>query len=101
MMKPSADDLLYDAFLGKDELVAWDELIQQSREAIEKGTEVVEVPTAVLAMLLPELQSPLSFAAYREVWNRICDEQGHPELKKEDVPPVTDIDVAEDGNGPF
>lgn len=83
MMQPTPEELLYDAFLGTPEMEAWDAFVEQGREAIDKGAERVEMPTAFLALILPELSSPMMFLAFREAWNRLCDERGRPDLKKE------------------
>ncbi len=98
MTEPTAEDLLYDEFLATPEAEAWDAFVEEGRKAIEKGAETVEMPTAFLALILPEFSSPLQFVALREVWNRLCDERGQPDLKKP-VPEEGRED--ESGDGPF
>ncbi len=97
MIEPTADEMMDDLFLGTPEMEVWDNFMQRGREATEKGAETVEMPTAFFALILPELSSPMMFLSFREVWNRLCDEQGRPELKKEVLGKEDEGGEGEDG----
>lgn len=82
MIEPDPEEQLLEEFLGTPEGEAWDNFMQQGREAIERGDATVEMPTAFLALILPELSSPFDFLALKQAWNRLCDERGRADLKK-------------------
>jgi hypothetical protein len=79
-----ASEELYDDFQNTEEMLAWDDFCSAARKALDEGQATAELPTAFLALVLPELRTdPLQFAAMRAVWNRLCDEKGVPEEKIE------------------
>lgn len=95
-MAPDADEEFYDKFLGTPELEAWDAFMDTARAAIDEGAETVTVPTEFIALILPDLGTPLNFAALRAAWNRICDAENRPDLKKPDLSPLADNDISDD-----
>lgn len=92
MIEPDPEEQLMDEFLGTPEMEAWDAFVQQGREAIGQGDETVEMPTAFLALILPELSSPFEFLAVKQAWNRLCDERGRANLKKAVPEPLPESD---------
>jgi hypothetical protein len=97
-MEPDPEDELQLRFLSTDEMTAWARFQDQAQAAIDAGDDTVTVSTSFLALILPEVKSsPLEFAALRAVWNRVCDEQGQPQLKMTIPDPVEDSD----DDGPF
>jgi len=95
-MEPDPEDKLQLQFLSTAEMEAWAEFQDKAQAAIDEGSATVEVSTAFLALMLPEIKSsPLQFDALRAVWNRTCDEQGLPQLKKQQN--ETTEEDAEDG----
>lgn len=95
-MEQDPEDELHLKFLATEEMEQWAAFQDAAEMAIDQGVESIEVRTAFLALILPEIKSsPLEFEALREVWNRLCDTQGLPHLKR-GLPPTTE-DEAEDG----
>jgi hypothetical protein len=95
-MEPDAEDKLQLQFLNTPEMEEWAEFQDKAQAAIDAGDATVEVSTSFLALVLPEItSSPLKFDALRAVWNRTCDEQGLPQLKRENT--ETTEEDAEDG----
>lgn len=89
-MKMTPDEEVLDLFLGSPEMEAYNAFIDDGRQAIERGDEMIEMPAALLSLLLPELSSnPMHFAALRQVHDRICEERGHPQLKTGQGSPET------------
>lgn len=97
-MEPDPEEDLHLQFLSTDEMTAWAAFQDKAQAAIDAGDQTVAVSTSFLALILPEVKSsPLEFAALRAVWNRVCDEQGQPQLKVI-IPEATEDS---DDDGPF
>lgn len=94
-MTPHADDELYDKFLGTPEMEAWDAFMDAARKAVDEGAETATLPIEFLALIMPDLGTPTNFAAIRSAWNRLCDAEQRPELKKPEPAPI-DNDVSDD-----
>ena len=94
------EDPVLNAFIATEEFEEWQDFGDDAGKIWEdENLEKVEVPTAWLRRVLPEIRSsPLIFSAMVEVWNRECDRLGMPERKMKTPPQVAE----EDGNdGPF
>jgi hypothetical protein len=95
------DDDLYLTYLNTPEMQGWAEFQDLVEKAIEDGTAEVTLPTDFLALILPDVKHiPDKFEALRDVWNRVCDEQGRPEEKRLPRPALAD-DEGEDPERPF
>lgn len=70
-------DELVELFEATDERQAHDEFCTEASKAVDEGKDRAELPTAFLKLVLAEITvDPLRFAALRQAWNRVCDEQG-------------------------
>ena len=73
---------LQDLFQNTDEMRAWDEFCTEARKAVDSGEGRAELPTAFLKLVLTEIAiAPLQFSAFRQAWNRLCDQHGMPTEK--------------------
>jgi hypothetical protein len=94
------EDPVLNAFMATEEFEEWQDFGDDADKIWEdENLDKVEVPTAWLRRVLPEIRSsPLIFSAMVEVWNRECDRLGMPERKMKSTPQRAE----EDGNdGPF
>jgi len=95
------EDPVLNAFMATEEFEEWQDFGDDAGKIWEdENLEKVEVPTAWLRRVLPEIRSdPMIFRAMMEVWDRECDRLGMPERKMMKTPPQA---AEEDGNdGPF
>jgi hypothetical protein len=89
-------DELMAKFLATPEAEEWDDFVVRARQGIAESGDTITVPSAFLKRVIDEIAtSPLSFAAYQDVWNRLCDEYGQPEFKTGQGSPETEQE------GPF
>lgn len=94
------EDPVLNAFMATEEFEEWQDFGDAAAKIYEnESLETVEVPTAWLRRVLPEIRTdPMIFRAMIEVWNRECDRLGMPERKMKSPPQRAE----EDGNdGPF
>jgi hypothetical protein len=83
--KSNPDDIdnLYLAFLSTTEMQDWTAFVEQARKGIASGKNKIEVPADFLKLVIEDIAStPLSLDAVVEVWNRVCDQEGMPQEKK-------------------
>jgi len=95
------EDPVLNAFMATEEFEEWQDFGDAAGKIWDdEKLEKVEVPTAWLRRVLPEIRSsPLIFEAMADVWNRECDRLGMPERKMQGSPPQG---AEDDGNdGPF
>ena len=87
------EDPVLNAFMATEEFEEWQDFGDDADKIWEdENLEKVEVPTAWLRRVLPEIRSMV------EVWNRECDRVGMPERKMKGTPQGAE----EAGNdGPF
>ena len=100
----ATEDPVLNAFMATEEFEEWQDFGDDADKIWgDENLEKVEVPTAWLRRVLPEIRSsPLIFSAMVEVWNRECDRLGMPERKmkgalerKKGKPP---LEATDDGN---
>jgi len=97
-----ASDKLQLAFLSTDLMQDWMEFNDALEAAIKTGKDRAELPLAFLKRVQYEISgTPHRFDAVTEEWNRVCDQQGRPEEKK-NTPGPEEGGAGEEGtDGPF
>ena len=83
-MKQDRADELFGQFQETDEMQDWDDFMQAAKKALEDrpSAETIAVPAAFLRRVIDEIgATPLMFSAYRDRFNRLCDEMGMPDQK--------------------
>ncbi len=81
-MQPTPYETLMAAFLDTPEMEDWNAFVAAARQGIAAGGETVALPAAFLKRVIDDIATgPLNFQPYKDLWNRLCDEQGRPEFK--------------------
>lgn len=77
------EDPVLNAFMATEEFEEWQDFGDDADKIWQdENLEKVEVPTAWLRRVLPEIRAnPMIFRAMVEVWDRECDRLGMPERK--------------------
>lgn len=68
-------------FTETPEFIELHDVVLKLQAAVQKGQPTVELPAA-LAHRFIVLNNALDLPFYRDVYNRLCDELGRPDLKK-------------------
>ena len=99
---PDDVDNLYLAFLSTPLMQDWEALCEALRDAKKAGKKTAELPLDFLFAVEGDLlHVPMVFSDVIEEWNRVCDQEGLPEEKKNVPGPEEPGRTGGGDDGPF
>ena len=99
---PDDVDNLYLAFLSTPLMQDWEALCEALRDAKKAGKKTAELPLDFLLAVEGDLlHVPMVFSDVIEEWNRVCDQEGMPQEKKNVPGPEEPASPGDKTDGPF